>query len=385
MNKKSLILSLLSVFIWSIIFGYSLVFSVFSNNIEVYFNLSDNIYTDSLSLNESRIVFKSSGDLENYSISSKCSIFSKFLGQDKDLYLYEVKFLDSKCYSKRISLLDENNEEILSHKFKVLSAYDIYSQILDYDDATLEKLLWQLEKQISKFSKYYSYKKDSGIAYNSFLKKNRKLEELIYNRNIIYDVLEKRKQKYLVPIEGYQIDIAHNRIPNAGRPYRSAYTDGIHHGWDVGSKFGEETIAIDDGIIVRVVDDFDDSDFNRIEYWDNLTYEQKLKNLDVLRGNQVWLKTSKWDVVFYSHLEDVYAGIYEGAVVKAGDPIGTTGISGVPGTGYKDYHLHFAVQKNPYNFKRAGKYDIEEYMKWDWYFKGKSRSEVIEWTKSIFK
>jgi hypothetical protein len=32
---------------------------------------------------------------------------------------------------------------------------------------------------------------------------------------------------------------------------------------------------------------------------------QELKNLDVLRGKQVWLKTLKGDVVFYSHLAEV--------------------------------------------------------------------------------
>jgi len=51
-------------------------------------------------------------------------------------------------------------------------------------------------------------------------------------------------------------------------------------------------IAIDDGIILRVVDGFLFEDLQKIKR-ENLSHLDKLVNLDILRGNQVWLKTNK--------------------------------------------------------------------------------------------
>lgn len=69
-------------------------------------------------------------------------------------------------------------------------------------------------------------------------------------------------------------------------------------------------------MIVRIVEHFDASDFSRIEYAKDLSETQKLKNLDVLRGKQVWLKTMKGEVVFYSHLDTIAADLQEGMMVK---------------------------------------------------------------------
>lgn len=56
---------------------------------------------------------------------------------------------------------------------------------------------------------------------------------------------------------------------------------------------------------------FEWSDFSNIVYGDNLSEEQELKNLDILRGNQVWIKTMKGDVAFYSHLSSIPENITE--------------------------------------------------------------------------
>lgn len=384
MNKKSLFASLLSVFIWSCIFGYSLVFSVFGNNIELYYTLSSNIYTDSLSLNKTRLVFRSSGNLENYRLVSECNIFTNFLWNQRDLYLYEVKFLDDSCYNKTVSLVNENSEVIVKEKFQIHSEYSLYERLLDYDSKILSSLVQKLDEEMNKYSQYVKkWIKEEG-DYNVVLKNKRKLEELQYNRNFIQWILSDREKKYRIPVDGYTMELPNHRLPNAARPYRQAYTDGIHHGWDVGSQKGELIKALDNGIIVRVVNNFQESDFNAIVYGNNLTSEQRIKNLDILRGNQVWIKTAKWDVVFYSHLDNVFSHIKEGMVIRRWDLVGTIWATGVPGTGYDDYHLHFPIHKNPYNMKRAGKYNIEDYMKWGWYFKWKSREEVIEGTKEVF-
>lgn len=175
-----------------------------------------------------------------------------------------------------------------------------------------------------------------------------------------------------------------SKIPNAWRPYRKSYTDGIHHWWDVWHKLWEKVIAVDDWIIIRVVSDFEFYDLNKIKHWKNLTYDEKLRNLDILRWNQVWLKTSRWDVVFYSHLKDVNSSMKVGSTINKWDLIWTIGISGVPDKNYTDYHLHFTIHKNPYNIAKAGKYDIDNYMKWDWYFKWELNSAVFEWQKELF-
>jgi hypothetical protein len=42
-----------------------------------------------------------------------------------------------------------------------------------------------------------------------------------------------------------------------------------------------------------VVSDFEFDDLNAIKKSKDLTQEEQVKNLDLLRGNQIWLKTMK--------------------------------------------------------------------------------------------
>jgi murein DD-endopeptidase MepM/ murein hydrolase activator NlpD len=104
-----------------------------------------------------------------------------------------------------------------------------------------------------------------------------------------------------------------------------------------------------------------------------------------LRGKQVWLKTMKWDVVFYSHLDDVFTNIQEWTIVKREQPLWTVGITGIPDKAYNDYHLHFPVHKNPFDDKQAGKYDYGDYMKWDWEFKWKTSAHILKHQYDVFE
>ena len=88
--------------------------------------------------------------------------------------------------------------------------------------------------------------------------------------------------------------------------------------------------------------------------------------------------------MFYSHLNTVYSNIQEGMIVEPGLERGTTGISGVPDKNYTDYHLHVAIQKNPYNDSMAGKYTLTDYMKWDWYLRDLDKEKVLESQEHIF-
>ena len=188
----------------------------------------------------------------------------------------------------------------------------------------------------------------------------------------------------MVPLAGHKLPTISAKVPNSWRGYRADYTDGIHHWWDIDWNFWEQILAIDDWIIVRVVNDFRFDDLNEIKRWENLSYEDKIKNLDILRWNQVWLKTMKWDVIFYSHFNDILENIKEWYVVRKWEPIWTIWISWIPDKSYNDYHMHFPIHKNPYENK-VKKYTFMDYMNWDWYFKGKSVNYILENQYNIFE
>jgi len=68
---------------------------------------------------------------------------------------------------------------------------------------------------------------------------------------------------------------------------------------------------MDDGVILRKVDNFSWSDFDRVVKTGEISEEQKVQNLDLLRGNQLWLKTLKGDVVIYAHLDSIGEDVRE--------------------------------------------------------------------------
>lgn len=98
----------------------------------------------------------------------------------------------------------------------------------------------------------------------------------------ISDILTAREKKYLVPVAGHDLMTQASKIPNAPRKYRALSTHGIHESWDIDTNYNEPVIALDDAVVVRVVDNWDWSDFARIDI-QNLTEEKKLKNLDIYR------------------------------------------------------------------------------------------------------
>ena len=90
-------------------------------------------------------------------------------------------------------------------------------------------------------------------------------------------------------------------------------------------------------------------------------------------------------MVFYSHLSKIADGIKVWDIVSQRQILWNVWKSWVPDRNYTDYHLHFAVQKNPYNLKQAWKYSFDDYMKWDWYFKWESPYTVIEKQYTVFE
>lgn len=197
-------------------------------------------------------------------------------------------------------------------------------------------------------------------------------------------VSEARKNlRYLVPVAGTAMPENYPYIPNGGRPYRKDTTDGIHHGWDLLAPVGTPVRAVADGVVVRVVSGFAWRDFDRLSKGPNLSEDRKALNLDVFRGNQVWLKTADGNVTFYSHLSAIAPDVAVGRAVVAGEILGNVGITGVPDKGYSNPHLHFEIQRNPHDGSDSS--DPLAVMRWDWLAKGLGKDKTLSLAEASFR
>jgi len=374
------------IFIVSTIFGATFVFGNFINfdkNISFIDSNTKNIYTDSKKLNTTLLVFKSNIDISNYSLKTSCYNSFTYIWSKKDLYFFNFKLKDNNCFNPNFIL--KNEKEIFSEtsfKLNIKRKSDIFSLLIDYNNEDLNKLKIKIDNKIKKYLIYRSVLNNNDNFW--LLKKQRLLKELEYKQKILVSILNRREFKYNSPVKWYKIPTNLNIIPNSWRPYRSHYTDWIHHWWDIMAPKWTSVQAIDDWVIVRVVRDFIFEDLKKIKKWKDITKLDKLRNLDILRWNQIWLKTAKWDVMFYSHLDEVYDNIKEWKKIYIWQDLWTIWITWVPDKSYTNYHLHFPIHKNPYNIKKAWKYSWQDYMNWEWYLQWLSADEVIRQQRNIF-
>ncbi|MCD5380499.1 M23 family metallopeptidase [Candidatus Gracilibacteria bacterium] len=381
---------LISVFIiLSMLSGIGLAYSAyinFSKKINFVDKSGKKIFVDVKGLDSVILSFKSNKDISKAYIHTNCESESTFITQEEDIYFFKFTLSDQHCQNPNFSLKQGDEVFINTHfKLEFEKKSQLYSLILDYSSQDIVKTQIALSEKIKNYSQYKKLKESSGSSFMYQLQKQRIYQQLVYKNNLLDQVITKRQDKYSIPVKGFEISDGLNVIPNADRSYRKDYTDGIHHGWDIMAPQGTPVSAIDDGIIIRVVRDFEYEDISNIKRTPPITHSEKLRNLDILRGNQVWLKTMKGDVIFYSHLDDVYSNIEEGIFLKEGTDIGTIGVTGVPDRDYDNFHLHFPIQKNPYNPKKAGKYSLEDIMDWDWYLKGLDATSVVNGKGDIFK
>ena len=369
--------------------GIGLVFWAyinFSKQISFISSNSKTIISDSATLNSVILVFKSNNDIEQAVIHSTCNTRTNYLTRNEDLHFFEFTLLDDKCFNPNFTL--KLWEEIFANTLFTLDIEknsDLFSLIVDYPTDNIIKSKEAIDLKVAKYSEYKNLKESSSDDFISLLRKQRIYNELVYRQTIINSILEKRKDKYSVPVKWYEIATWLNVIPNADRNYRKEYTDGIHHWWDIMAPLGTPVSAIDDGIIIRVVSDFEYEDIANIKKTLPITHSEKLRNLDILRWNQVWLKTMKWDVIFYSHLDTIYDNIKEDMLITEGTDIWTIWKTWVPDRDYTNFHLHFPIQKNPYVTQKAWKYSLEDIMDWDWYLKGLDPTSVVNGQEDIFK
>jgi len=315
------IIVLIAAFLIGLVGWYGLVFWMnFSFEPEVSFGtvIGWELILWDTSLSKQIVVYKSSGNLASgYEISSLCNTSSRYIDSYKNLYFFELSYLDESCQSSSIIL--KKGETLYpqsSWNIEMRNKIDIYDYYLDLPDSELSKMQTNFQAEISKNAIYKNFSSSEVVKYLSFAIGQRKYMEAYFHNSIILEILEAREDKYINPVPGRSFSENISKIPNSGRPYRAGYTDGIHHGWDIDGQIWDKTVALDDGIIVRVVRDFNNAtDFSKIVYT-NPNEDQKVKNLDVLRGSQVWLKTMKGDIVFYSHLDTIPDAIEEWIMVK---------------------------------------------------------------------
>lgn len=362
----------------------------FSENIKIWWIVSKNIFFWSNTLNRTIIIYKSDSDISKYTVTnegSECKTLSNYLWTKKWLYFFEIIFLDDQCKKTSFSLFNDSRGEISDSSFtlRYYTNYDIYNSFLDLDSKTLSKALAWIDDKINKLSLYNNLKAKDIPESIIFLIKKREYEESLFKKEILAYIIEGRKNKYSIPISGHLLPTRKDKLPNAGRGYRSGYTDGIHHSWDIDAAFWEWIIALDDWIIVRVVNNWSWASLSNVRKWTDLSEDDLIRNLDILRGNQVWIKTLKWELVMYNHLDTVSDMVKEWTIIKRGTNVGTVWASWVPEEGYDDFHLDFSISENPYTLKKAGKYDIVDYMKWDWKMKEESAESIIENQYTVFE
>lgn len=148
------------------------------------------------------------------------------------------------------------------------------------------------------------------------------------------------------------------------------------------APYGTPVRAIAKGKIIRIINNWSWDDFKKLKKG-NLTKDDEAENLNIFRGNQIWLQTMDGNVTFYSHLSAISPEISVGSLVEGGINIGNIGTSGVPDKNYKDVHLHFEIQKNPFieNQKNPDYLDI---MRWDYLGENINANKIREVMREKF-
>lgn len=383
MNIKKIFLAITVAWIFWISVVYSNYVKI--NEIKIAWILSKNIIIDSINLNKTIIAFKSPIDISWNEIKWICKTNTDYLYKKDDLYFFQIELLQKDCFNGNYYLKNYNWDLILNSHFELnlVNNFGIYNNFVDQSDNSLKMLE---EYYLNNLEKNYLFKKLTTLDTNlNFIKKNRTYLESEFYYNVITNILQKRKSKYVLPVKWYDLSHRHTKLPNSARPYRASYTDWVHNWWDIDAPYWTPVISIDNWMIVKIVNWFKFEDLDQINYSKNLTNDEKRVNLDILRWNQVWIKTMKWDVIFYAHLSEIDNNLKVWDFVSKSQYLWKIWISWVPDKDYNDYHLHFELKKNPRDSNKNWKYTLMDYMRWDWYFKWKDDKYILENQYNIFQ
>ena len=278
MGKKIILAILL---ILGVIWGYGFVFStnfIFTPSTKHAINISPNIYLWDSLLSQTIIWYQSNIDISTASIHSSCPTSTQFLEKYEDIYYFSLHFLTEKCRNKNI-VLKLNNELLINTAsiLNIVTKGKIFNLLTDYPTQDLEWLSQTLNRNIKNYTIYETLNSEEIWKYRTYRKRQRKFQESRYQLEVLEGIFIGRWKKYTSPIPWTSLSNQFSKIPNAGRPYREWYTDGIHHWWDIDSDIWQEVVALDEGIIVRIVDNFAYADLERITYGDSLLLWTKIE------------------------------------------------------------------------------------------------------------
>ncbi len=358
-------------------------------NAKILTSLNNNIITWNDNLNSTFFVVKTDKKYTDLILKSNCNNSQKIIYTDTtsysfNLFLVKFKLLDNFCLDKNIFVSindvlckDSKYRIKTKHEGEVLNNFLNYnnSLIKDQINITTEKI-FDIKSEISQISQKNNILSKIKLVNLSYILNYKNFElKLLTNINE-----ERENLRYKIPVEWKKIPTQTSLIPNALRSYRSKYTDWIHHWYDILALKYTPVIAVWKWVIIRILDNFTWENFDNI-IKNNLTYIDKLNNLDIYRWNQVWLKTMDWNVFFYSHLNNVASDLYEWKIVNNWDILWFIGNSWIPDKDYKDYHLHFEIQINPFIQNKYSNLDI---IQWDWFWKWKNIDWILKQNKLIF-
>ncbi|USN57740.1 MAG: hypothetical protein H6767_05115 [Candidatus Peribacteria bacterium] len=197
--------------------------------------LSKYVFLDSDTLNSTIISYTSNRSLEAYTLHSSCNTRSRYLSENGGVYYFKIEYVDDLCTNPYVYLSYQGG--ILSNTQLTLSLIrqgELVDYFGDFPEEELVKVSTVYNRMITSLQLFKTI--DTSLVTDDaygYLEKHRKYHEYVYRDQVLRSVLTGRQEAYISPVPGYQISEKTNKIPNAGRPYRNSYTDGIHHGWDI--------------------------------------------------------------------------------------------------------------------------------------------------------
>ena len=151
------------------------------------------------------------------------------------------------------------------------------------------------------------------------------------------------------PIRGAKVTIYDSNLPNAPRPYRN----GFHEGLDYFGARGTTILSVAAGTIIRVDYNFVEMTLEEYDKAIRVSAQAEITPediLDRLRGRQVWVEHEHGIVTRYCHLESIEPGLVVGETIEAGQVVGTMGNSGTKSaivgrvlSTASSPHLHFEM------------------------------------------
>jgi hypothetical protein len=98
-------------------------------------------------------------------------------------------------------LVNEKNEIEKSFTLNIVKEYNALSNLLDMKTSKLVSFQNTLNKKVNLYSKFEEYNPVIEENYYKFLEKNRILNESIYNADLVNNIIKKRNEKYIIPVE----------------------------------------------------------------------------------------------------------------------------------------------------------------------------------------